>query len=485
MRIAIIHYHLRPGGVTKVIQNSLKALEKSSLQFIVFSSEAPSSAMPVSNYALVDALAYVQPSKTYPSARDVLKELQQKARDMLGGLPDIWHIHNHALGKNVIVPELTALLAQEGQHLLLQSHDFAEDGRPENYMLLREHFGNAQQLGAHLYPQGRHIHYALLNQRDFQFLRAAGVLREQLHYLPNALETENFLPGDLPQRPDVSGKLYLYPGRAIRRKNIGEFLLWSALAQEDELFTISRAPKNPAARPVYDSWVAFAQSMNLPVKFDFTDQWQGDFDSLLAAAHALVTTSLAEGFGLAFLEPWLAGRPLLGRNLPEVTAAIEETDVNLSALYARLDIPLAWIGEDQFRQKITLSLKQVYQTYGRTASVEDIDRAVAAAIHEKTVDFGKLDESFQKIVIQHLVNVPAAKQEIHPLTLCASEPDLSTIRQNRQAVLEHFNLDTYGKRLIQIYQTVADSKPEPLDNINTDVLLDQFLAPERFCLLRT
>lgn len=485
MRIAIIHYHLRPGGVTKVIQNTLKALGKSSLQFIVFSSETPSPAMPISTPAIVNALEYVQPSKTYPSARDVLKELQQKARSVLGGLPDVWHIHNHALGKNVILPELTALLAQEGQPLLLQPHDFAEDGRPENYTLLREHFGNTQQLGTQLYPQGRHIHYALLNQRDLHFLQTAGVHREQLHYLPNALETENFLSSDLPQRPNVSEKLYLYPGRAIRRKNIGEFLLWAALAEPENLFALTLAPQNPLAKPIYEQWVAFAQSLNLPVKFDFADQWRGDFNSLLTAAHALVSTSVAEGFGLAFLEPWLAGRPLLGRNLPEVTAAIEEAGVNLSALYTRLDIPLVWIGKDQFHQKITLSLKQVYQTYGRTASIEDIDRAVAAAIHEKTVDFGKLDESFQKLVIQHLTSSPAAKQEIRPSTLCASELDLATVRQNQQAVLKHFNLEIYGKRLMQVYQTVANSEPEALNNINAGVLLDQFLAPERFCLLRT
>ena len=39
----------------------------------------------------------------------------------------------------------------------------------------------------------------------------------------------------------------------------------------------------------------------------------------MASAHRLVTTSVAEGFGLAFLEPWLFGKGLLGRNLPEIT----------------------------------------------------------------------------------------------------------------------------------------------------------------------
>ena len=41
-----------------------------------------------------------------------------------------------------------------------------------------------------------------------------------------------------------------------------------------------------------------------------------EFFENLAAADAVATTSLAEGFGMVFLEAWLAGRPLVGRDLP-------------------------------------------------------------------------------------------------------------------------------------------------------------------------
>lgn len=485
MRIAILHYHLRPGGVTRVIQNALKALENSSLQFIVLSGEASSPTMPVPNSVIVEALEYTQPSKTYPSAREVLKELQQKAGDVLGALPDVWHIHNHALGKNLILPELSLLLAQEGQSVLLQLHDFAEDGRPENYKFLREHFGNAQQLGTRLYPQGRHIHYALLNYRDLRFLQTAGVQQEQLHYLPNAIETENLSCDDLPHEQKLLDKLYLYPGRAIRRKNIGEFLLWSALAEKDDLFAVTRAPQNPLAKPIYEQWVAFAQSLSLPVTFNFADQWPGDFYALLTAARALVTTSVAEGFGLAFLEPWLANRPLFGRKLPEVTEGIEKAGVNLASLYTRLDVPLAWIQREQFLQKMTREFRQAYQTYGRIATEEHLERAATSAIHENSLDFGKLDESFQRLVIERLASSPMARQDVRPSVLCPPAPDPDQVRRNRQAVIAHFNLEMYGERLMQLYRTVADSKPAALDDLNADVLLDQFLAPERFCLLRT
>ncbi len=78
MRIAILHYHLRPGGVTRVIQNALKALENSSLQFIVLSGEAPSPTMPVPNSVIVEPLEYTQPSKTYPSAGKFSKNFSRR-----------------------------------------------------------------------------------------------------------------------------------------------------------------------------------------------------------------------------------------------------------------------------------------------------------------------------------------------------------------------------------------------------------------------
>lgn len=483
MRIAIVHYHLRPGGVTRVIQNAVSVLPADDARYVVIAGEAPSQSMPVSQHVVVEALGYADTAPQRP-IRAIVKELENTAKQALGGRPDVWHIHNHALGKNLVLSEVVYLLAQEGQRLLLQPHDFAEDGRPENYRFLRDnlHPDDPKQLGAHLYPQGMHVHYALINQRDLTFLQACGVPEAQLHFLPNAIRTETAPPSE---QPSMEKALYLYPGRGIRRKNIGEFLLWAALAQEDELFAITRAPKNPAARPIYDDWVAFAQSLNIAVDFEFGQQWQADFQSLLKAAHALVTTSVAEGFGLAFLEPWLVERPLVGRKLPEITGAIEDAGVDLSSLYARLDVPLAWIGKARFIQELTLKLQQLYQTYGRTASEEDFERAITAAIQNEQVDFGKLDESFQKLVIQHLMNSAAAKQEIRPTTLCPSGPDLSTISQNRQAVIEHFNLDTYGNRLMRLYRTVAESRPEALKDIDADRLLDQFLAPERFCLLRT
>lgn len=494
MRVAIVHYHLRPGGVTRVIQHTLFALAEMTcenglteqVEVIVLAGESPSPSMPISSdYAVVEELGYS--SSTSVSPEQVSTQLESTVKQKLGGLPDLWHFHNHALGKNLIIPEIVYHLAQEGHRVLLQLHDFPEDGRPANYQFLRDHLGHGDplRLGVRLYPQGSHVHYALINQRDLNFLKVSGVKAEQLHYLPDAVSMEDAEEPESSKKNIEEGRLFLYPTRAIRRKNLGEFLLWSAMAEEGDLFAVTRAPKNPLAQPVYNDWVVFAQSLGLPVKFAIGEHWQGNFAALLKSADVLVTTSVAEGFGLAFLEPWLVECPLVGRKLPEITDEFNQKGIDLSTLYDRVLIPLKWVGREDFRQEVQAALAKVYVSYGRIAQPDDVNRAVEAAITEGYIDFGKLNEPLQKAVIERLVRSPSLKTEIIPSKL---EPDGNldtTIQQNCEIVKEQFNLQEYGKRLIQIYQAVAASDVEPIGAINADVLLDKFLAPERFSLLRT
>lgn len=479
MRIAIVHYHLRPGGVTRVIQHTESALSEA-VQTVVLTSEPPAASMPISSdYAIVEDLKYSTSANF--SVRQFSAQLETTATEKLGGPPDIWHFHNHSLAKNLVVPEVVFHLAQKEHRLLLQIHDLTEEGRPDNYRLLRDYFGDALTLGARLYPQSPHIHYAFINNRDLNFFKASGGKETQLHYLPDPVELDAPQQAEPLQQRDE--RLFLYPSRAIRRKNLGEFLLWAALAQAGDRFAVTRAPKNPQHLPVYNDWVAFAQALKLPVEFEVGERWQGDFLSLLQSASFLVSTSISEGFGLAFLEPWLAERPLLGRKLPEITNEFECDGVNLSGLYEKLLVPITWVGRERFDQEVQRALIRSYQAYGREARPDDIERAIEAAITGKYIDFGRLNEPLQKTVIERIVQDPSLKQEVLPATLEGSGDYTSIIPQNKQIVKEQYNVQRYGERLLHIYQTVAASQVGPVSGIDADRFLDQYLAPERFWLL--
>ena len=49
---------------------------------------------------------------------------------------------------------------------------------------------------------------------------------------------------------------------------------------------------------------------------------------MVAHAKAIVSTSVAEGFGLGFLEPWIFGKGLCGRDIPEITSDFPSLESN-------------------------------------------------------------------------------------------------------------------------------------------------------------
>ncbi|GAK52812.1 group 1 glycosyl transferase [Candidatus Moduliflexus flocculans] len=502
VRVAIVHYHLHPGGVTRVIQQTLAALAaaNSAIRTVTLTGEPPQADMPIEPYVVVEWLRYG--TTLHAPISRLADELRAAATQALGGRPDIWHIHNHALGKNLTLPAVVAHLAEQGERLLLHIHDFAEDGRPANYRLLQ-----ALCAPLPLYPQGTHVMYGVLNQRDHRFLAAAGVSEAQLRDLPNPIHREAVSPpgkgkgwfvdgatstlSRTPPQPLPGGeyggfeRLILYSVRGIRRKNLGEFLLWSALAESDETFALTRAPQNPAEQPRYAEWVALAEALRLPVTFDLGKQWAGTFDSLIAAASAIMTTSVAEGFGLTFLEPWLADREVVGRKLPEITAEFEQAGIDLSGLYDHLWIPLEWIGRERFEQEIRNALPPVYAAYSRVATPDDMRRAVNAAINGDMVDMGRLSETLQQDVISQATQSAAKRAEIRPARLLTEGKQTERIRRNREIIERQFHLSGYGARLRRIYEDLAAAPITALPPLDPQRLLDQFLAPERFCLLRT
>lgn len=486
MRIAIVHYHLRPGGVTRVIQHAVSALAREGVSVVVLTGEAARrETLQLRNVRTVAGLAYDRSGRRGVPG-DFIRRLEAAAAEALGGAPDLWHIHNHSLGKNACVPEAVCEFARLRRRMLLQIHDFAEDGRPRDFRRLLDGPGGGDvgTLGARLYPLAPQVHYAALNGRDLGFLADAGVPPETLHLLPNPVRMGAASGGaGPPHRPE--GKPYLiYPTRAIRRKNLGEFLLWAAVCPEAR-FATTLAPRNPAARPVYDRWVRLAGTLGLPVEFEIAGRTSAPFPEIMRSADALVTTSVAEGFGLAFLEPWLVERPLLGRNLPEITVQFASAGVDLSDLYDRLDVPAEWIGEKALRDRIREALRKHLRSYGRELRPGDADRAFGAFVEHDSVDFGRLDESLQERVIERVSASADERKWLRPRSLGSVRDAGKRIEHNRQAVGKDFSLERYGKRLIEVYRSVLDSEVARPGALSVETLLDRFLDPARFSLLRT
>jgi hypothetical protein len=480
MKIAIVHYHLEPGGVTRVIENTLEGWASSghSVETVVLSGRQYAGDR-IPKTQVIEGLDYATPEQALDPEL-LMERMKGGARSSLGGMPDLWHIHNHSLGKNPSLTGATALLAQAGEFLLLHPHDFAEDGRPHNFKALDEVYSQA-------YPSSRRIHYAVLNNRDRLFLSDLFADSEsKVHMLANAIpNNEPELSADIDSSP-LPENLFLYPVRAVRRKNLGELALLAASYPEKH-FANSLGPTNPAFRPQFERWKSFAKESALQLTYGLGDLVECSFPSMVASSDGIVTTSVAEGFGLGFLEPWIFGKSLCGRNLPEITGDFSQHGVQLDNLYNRLELNIDLVQDPTtLLPKIEAALATFYQDYGEELPPRASQEAFGSIVTDKLIDFGRLDEPLQEELISAVIKSEQARESIRAQSSIQSLPT-SRIKKNTSAVRENFSMDAYGDKLIQIYQSLirAPSIEEKVGFANGRDLLKQFLSPSRLNLLRT
>ena len=510
MNIAILHYHLNRGGVTRVITNHLLALD-SALSAgegcrcaVVFGGRAAGwphdlqerlKSIRLSLHT-VDRLDYDSSGRL--QSETLAKELRSVLRCLqFDPETTVLHAHNHSLGKNPSLPGALARLADEGFGLLLQLHDFAEDFRPDNYRMLRAVLG--ESVAAALYPQALRIHYAVLNRRDRLVLLGAGIEKDRLQFLPNPVPEL----GPLPDRGAARQQLFqqlgvspdetflLYPVRAIRRKNVGEALLWSLLVSgENCRLGITLAPLNPAEQTRYERWKRVAHDLRLPVLFETGEQGRLRFEENLSAADRIVTTSIAEGFGLVYLETWLADRMLLGRNLSEITADFSKAGIRLDGLYERLAVPVEYVGRDEFEQAFRESYSRVLTAYGRPAlSPQKWDAVFERKVRSSCIDFGDLNEALQEHVLRRAASdaeVRDHRRRLNPGVAAFADADESVIRHNRRVVRRAYSVGAFGRRLLSVYHDLlAAPAGGPITALPAgDSILDAFLDPGRFRMLR-
>ena len=437
MNILIIHYHLRAGGVTRVIESQAKILREQGHEVQIASSG------PLEEWAkpglIVPELDYGTEG-TIPAER--LLELKS----------DLWIIHNPTLGLNANYPKMIEIAALAGVPILMQIHDFVEDGRPKNYQLV---LGNKR-----LYPTARHVHYATINRRDLEILKTAGVPASRVHFLPNAVN-----PPAIKKRVSEDPFLF-YPVRGIRRKNLGELCLLAAHAPPKTRFAVAlrSGPEEPAF--IHDDWVSFAEKEQLPIDFNVVGNHPDSFIELLEKATHLVTTSISEGFGLTFLDPAFLNKPLIGRDLPQITCDF----VGYGTLYKSIPVSLDTLPslEKEYREK----LSQTMLDYGRTLNVVELNYAWSQFSAGGKVDFGNLPEEFQRKIISD-----------NPLPELSAWLERALRKKAEEVDLSPWTLKSYSKNLEKIVNAIG--APSDLSWISPERILTQFLAPEKFHFLRS
>lgn len=482
MRVAIVHYHFRKGGVTRVVEAALRALEARDVHVAVLAGEPPPEGTMLSERVIVvSGLGYREGFST-EAVNELETELRAAAQRALGGEPDLWHLHNTTLGKNRVWTACVAAMARTGVPLLLQLHDFAEDGRPENYRLLKTDLANARGgLEENLYPVGPNVRYATLNSRDRFRLLESGLAENAVSVLPNPVPSfpEDPTPWDL--RKLGWERMILYPSRSIRRKNLGEVLYWSAGLDPGVGIGLTLDPENPSARPIYERWRALAAEWKAPIEFELGRREGVRFEGLVAAASAIMTTSVAEGFGLAFLEPWVAGKGIVGRDLPEITCDFRERGLALGGLYPELRVPVDWVGASALRERAKTRLTEAMACYGVDWDDAEFESTMAEWTHGDSVDFGRLDEPLQERVLGRVFEDPSLMATGRPQQLPLESTE-DQIEENGRLVASAYGVEAYGDRLVGLYQSVEAG--HGTDYLSPERVLNSFLRLENMSLLR-
>jgi FMN phosphatase YigB (HAD superfamily) len=473
MRVAVVHYHLAPGGVTRVIESASRALDHSKIRHVILTGEQ------------LAGLGYlIEPGDL--TAEELTSALRSAATEALGGPPDIWHFHNHSLGKNRLIADVVARLASEYERLVLQIHDLAEAGRPENYSLIAD--------SENPYPFAPCIRYVFLNARDRQIFTDAGLPENQSCILANCVATHG------PVSQAVSNAPVLFaPIRGIRRKNLGELALLSALAPAGSWFAVSRAPLNPDAIPIHDQWQKFAKRHRLTIEFNVVERLApaakagNDYESWVAHASHFVTTSVAEGFGLPFLEAIAHGKPLIGRNLAHLTQEQACHGITHRHLYDRLLIPVDWVDLTILRDHLSVDLERNYRAYRIPLPAEMIDMTLSTLSHGELLDFGNLPESLQQAVIEKVTSDPANQfvplVEIQGMTKSASSWLASAIMNRTPSAsleqLGYYLPARYQSELLGIYQSLMEAPADPVLHLDPRRILISQLSHENFHFLQS
>ncbi len=463
MKIAFIHYHLKKGGVTTVLKQQVDAV-KDECEVLVLTGEIPESPFPAHTIH-IPGLGYSRPSQKSPDPKEVTESIIKAIFSKWKDGCDVLHIHNPTLAKNKNFLIILKALQKRKIKLFLQIHDFAEDGRPLSYFS-EEYVPNC--------------HYGVINSRDYKILLKAGLKKDGLHQIFNTIKHFDFKQNDKTPKEYV-----LYPIRALRRKNIGEAILLSLFFKNKETLVITLPPNSPSDIKSYDEWKKFVKDKNLNVEFDAG--LKNDFAELVLSSRFLITTSITEGFGFSYLEPWMAKKVLWGRKLHDICLDFEQNGIRLDHLYTRLLVPTEWIEREKFYKKWKSCVLEICTMFNFKIDKEKIEKSFAKITKNDNIDFGLLDEAFQKKIISRLLSHKRDTGKLIRLNPYLSYPgDIANkdelIQNNMKAVLNSYNKTLYREKLISIYSRVM-SKPVS-HCINKNILLSAFLDLEQFSLLK-
>jgi glycosyltransferase involved in cell wall biosynthesis len=360
-QLVVAHYHLRPGGVRRVIETALPPLAATGRfdRITLATGEGPEAAWLSRLRGALGGLPLqmeVRPEFLYwseiaPVGEDFAAELGRTTTDLLvrcGGEDAVLWAHNLALGRNApLAGAWTKAVAETGATFLLHHHDFFFDNRwirwPE---MQAAGLSSLDAAAGAVFPDGRRTAHLAINRADHQLLSAGFGARAL--WLPNPVTAPRHAVAGvrearawLAARTGSDAPYWLLPCRLLRRKNMAEALLLVRWLRPGARLVTTGGPTSADEQPYAERLREAAHQHRWPLQLAAL-AGQDDappVSALIAGAEAVVLTSLQEGFGLPYLEAASAARPLVARALPNVLPDLIDMGLRAPTVYREIMVP--------------------------------------------------------------------------------------------------------------------------------------------------
>lgn len=365
MKLIVVHYHLRPGGIRRIIElatpHVARALRASSVTLAC--GEVNDQAW---NEGFTRALQpvpvkfVVQPTFNYLSEQHRpptgLRQTMVAALDQLlaEATPQnclVW-AHNLGIARNLLLSvELARACEQRGVRLLSHHHDWWFDNRwlrwPE---MRRSGVRTLADAARAVFPAHATIRHIGINRSDARVLQRH--FGRRARWVPNL--TTRAAPPDqsrvrMTQRwlrsrlgvPDAP--VWLLPCRLLRRKNIAEALLLTRWLRPDAWLVTTGGVSSRDEQSYFRKLSLAARRNGWPLRLAVLDgsassRRTPSVAELLAASECVLLTSVQEGFGLPYLEAAAAARPLIARSLPNIAPDLDRFGFRFPQTYDEINV---------------------------------------------------------------------------------------------------------------------------------------------------
>jgi glycosyltransferase involved in cell wall biosynthesis len=364
VKLVIVHYHLRPGGIRRVVELATPALVKQfgNIDAVTLAcGEAPDQNWNQNFARLIQparlewlvapAFGYFSEQSKPPAV--IQAELAAALAQLLAGATAtnclVW-AHNLGIGRNLLLTrELTHACAERGVPLISHHHDWWFDNRwPRWPEIRRSGFRSLAAVARTTFPTGPNIRQVGINHEEAALLKR--------HYLTAAAWLPNPAARQPPPAPkkvraarqwldqtlaEVAAPVWMVPCRLLRRKNLAEALLLTRWLRPEAWLVTTGGASSADEQAYFDQLTRAARQHHWRLRLGVL---QGDekqkptVPELLAASEAVLLTSIQEGFGLPYVEAAAAGRPLIARNLPNVAPDLKKFGFRFPQAYDEIRI---------------------------------------------------------------------------------------------------------------------------------------------------